>query len=64
MAKQKKHTNDDEPHGGRDRDTAADRPVKRHDYTAGANGDEGVDVDAAQAERHETFKPDKNGTGW
>ena len=64
MAEQKKKTTQPEPHGRRDRDSASDRPQKRHDYTAGANGDEGVAVDAAEAQRHETFKPDKNGTGW
>jgi hypothetical protein len=64
MAEQKKKTTQHQRRGGRDRDTASEHPQERRDYTAGANGDEGVDVDAAEAERHETFKPDKNGTGW
>jgi len=51
-----------EPHGRRDRDSAFDRPRKRHDYAAGADGEQ--DVDARAAEKADTMEPDKDGTGW
>lgn len=50
------------PHGGRDRDSAADRPQKRRHYAAGADGEQ--DVDASATDAKETFRPDRDGTGW
>ena len=63
MAESKKvQRQNHEPHGRRDRDSASDRPHKRHDYTAGANGDQ--DVNAAEAADADAMRPDKDGTGW
>jgi hypothetical protein len=62
MPEMKKKPVEHQPHGRRDRDSANDRPHKRGEYTAGADGDR--DVDASAAEEAETFKPDKNGSGW
>jgi hypothetical protein len=61
MPEPKKKPVEHQPHGRRDRDSANDRPHKRGEYTAGADGDR--DVDASAAEEAETFKPDKNGWG-
>ena len=58
----KRTTREHQPHGRRDKDSANDRPHKRTDYAAGADGEQ--DVDAAEAEKAETFQPDKDGTGW
>jgi hypothetical protein len=63
MAEPKKPTtNEHQPHGRRDRDSANDHPQKRRDYAAGANGEQ--DVDASGAEAEDTMKPDRDGTGW
>ena len=62
MTQPKQQHRNEQPHGQRDRDSAHDRPQKRHDYVAGADGDQ--DVDASQADNHETKKPDTDGTGW
>ena len=62
MSEPKKPAPQHQPHGGRDRDTAHDRPRKRTDYTAGADGTQ--DVDAAAAEQADKGAPDKIGTGW
>ena len=62
MPEPKKSTPQHQPHGGRDKDTAHDRPRKRIDSTAG--GSRAQDVDAAAVEQADTFQPDKNGTGW
>ena len=57
-----KETRDQQPHGRRDRDSAEDGPRKRHDYVAGANGDQ--DIDASEADAKDSQQPDKDGTGW
>jgi hypothetical protein len=62
MDKTKKLQREEQPHGRRDRDSANDRPQKRRDYVAGANGDQ--DVDASEADAADEFRPDKDGTGW
>lgn len=66
MPTPKKTTTEHQPQRRRDcdddRDRADDRPHKRGDYVAGADGESEVDASAAD----ETVKerPEKNGTGW
>ena len=53
-----------EPHGRPDREGAADRLRERHDYAAGANGEQDVDLDATAADAKDTARPERDGTGW
>lgn len=46
----------------RERERAEERPHKRGDYVAGANGES--DVDASAADETEEEPPEKEGTGW
>ena len=64
---QKKTPAEQQPPGHRDRDTAEDRPHKRGEYVAGADGDRDVDASAADdenADDAEAERSDKDGTGW
>ena len=65
MTEPKKQVTEPPPPRRRDRDSAQDRPQKRRDYVAGANGDQDVDAseaDTAEDQRREN--PEKDGTGW
>jgi hypothetical protein len=47
--------------GGRERQSAAGRPQKRTHYSAGADGTQ--QVHAAEAETHESLRPEKDDRG-
>lgn len=62
MAEPKKPQPQEHPLDRRERDSAEDRPRKRRDYAAGADGEQ--DVNAGPTEADEPSRPDRDGTGW
>jgi hypothetical protein len=60
MDKSKKVERDANPR--RQRDRAHERPTKRRHYAAGADGEQ--DVNAGPTEDDDTFRPDRDGSGW
>ena len=61
MEESKQPERGEQPHDRRDRARANDRPKKRRDYAAGADGEQ--DVTAGPSEAEDLFRPDRDGSG-
>ncbi len=60
----KRATKREQPHTRSDRDRADERPSSRHDYAAGADGEQEIDVDAPTSGAKDNVRPGPEGSGW